>query len=259
MDADKMLIRCSSIGKIMTNGTDRKSIGKTAKSYLKQIYREQRYDRTYEFSSKYTRKGTDQEELAITLFSLVTGTMFKKNKQRLSDDFLSGEPDLFAGDLIDRATEGWDTKCSWDLWTFPVQSDELDDMYYYQNMGYMALTGADKWTTVFCLVNATADLVQGEKRKVYFNMGCPNDTDEAYIEKCIEIEKNMIYDIKQFRDDNPHYDMDCKVWKYDIPEEERIVQFEVQRDDEEIEKIYNRVREARTYIKSLINPVEVVA
>lgn len=49
-------IRCSAIGQIMKNGTDKKSMGETAKSYVEQWIKEQLYGRKKEFSNKYTTK-----------------------------------------------------------------------------------------------------------------------------------------------------------------------------------------------------------
>lgn len=273
-------IRCSAIGNIMGEGksfayeggnpecqhrTSKKSpntctrcgaerAGKVASetmySYLQQVWRENRYDRVYEFDSKYTEKGTVQEELAITLFSLHQNRMFKKNTEKIENEFITGTPDLFIGPSIQEAKEGFDTKCSWNLWSFPFPTDPLNKNYYWQNMGYMALTGAEKWTTVFCLVNATQDLIDKEKKNLYFKMGCPNEDNENYIEGLIRIEKDMIYDYDQFKSDNPNYDLECKVWKWDIPMKERVIMFPVERDEAAIQKIYSRVQECREYVKT---------
>lgn len=253
MNFDNLLIRCSAIGKIMTEPKTNAAkaageLSETTKTYLKELNRSIKYSRQKDFTSKEIEKGLQQEELAITLFSLHTRKYFTKNSKRINNDFLTGEPDLFIGSDIEHAEEGFDTKCSWSLWTFPDADDELDSNYYWQNMGYMALTGAKKWTTVYCLVNAPAEQITAEKQKVWYALGMPDDSNDRYMEKRREIEKNMIFDIKQFRDDNPHYDLDIKDWCYDIPRAERILQFPVLRDEDAIQKIYRKVGKCRAYM-----------
>jgi len=253
MNFDNLLIRCSAIGKIMTEPRTNadKAAGKlseTTKTYLKELYRSIKYSRQKDFTSKEVEKGIQQEELAITLYSLHTKRMFKKNKERIGNEYLTGEPDLYIGQDIYNVEEGFDTKCSWSLWTFPDVADPLDTSYYWQNMGYIALTGAKKWTTVYCLVNAPAEQITAEKQKIWYATGMPDDSNDRYMERRREVEKNMIFDMKQFRDDNPNYDLDIKDWCYDIPRAERIVEFPVLRDEAAIQKIYWMVGKARAYM-----------
>src|SRR5690242_313329 len=56
-----------------------------------------------EVSNKYIEKGHEREEDAITLYSRLTKTNFKKNSIRLSNDFTTGEIDLFEGESIAKA------------------------------------------------------------------------------------------------------------------------------------------------------------
>lgn len=253
MNYDNILIRCSAIGKLMTEprtNADKAAgkLGDTCTSYLAELYRSMKYNRLREYTSKHMVKGIVQEELAITLYSLHTKKYFKKNSERISNSFITGEPDLFIGPDIRNVEEGFDTKCSWDLWTFPYETDELDKGYYWQNMGYMDLTGAKKWTTVYTLVNAPAEQITAEKQRLWYTLGMPDDSNDKYLEKRREIEKNMIFDMKQFRDDNPNYDLDIKDWCYDIPRAERIAEFPVLRDEEAIKKIHLQVTKCRNYM-----------
>lgn len=256
MNADKILFRASAISQIMTGtskGWDmKKSV--TAQNYCKQLFRELKYKRKQSITNKYMEKGLSEEEAAITLLSRVKKNYYKKNEEWITNDFVSGTPDIFEGESINKANQGYDTKCSWGLFTFPFASDELDKEYYYQDMTYMALTGAGKWTTVFCLVNASDTLIDSEKKKAWYQMGC--HADKAFKDKCIAIEKNMIFDMKQFRNDNPLYDFDCEEWDFDIPMQERIIEFEVQRDDKEIERIYNRIKECRAWMNDTLYRME---
>lgn len=252
MNIQDVRIRCSALGLIMTDGTgDTKAkgeLGKTCLSFLADYYRSKKYSREKEFTSKEIEKGIRQEEDAITLLSLEKKIVLKKNDKRLRNDFLTGEPDIFIGKSIETAEEGRDTKCSWSIWTMPTEADKLDKKYYFQDMGYMALTGAKKWTTDYCLVNAPADLIDAEKKKMWWAMGQPDDTSDRYMNARIEIEKNMIFDMAQFRRDEPLYILDCEDWCYDIPRSDRIISFPVMRDEDVIRQMYNRVEKCRNHL-----------
>ena len=231
-------------------------LGQTAKTYLRKLYLEQKYGLRQEFTSKYVEKGKQQEELGITLYSLhkqeTTGKtiFYKKNDIRINNEYLSGEPDLFTGESIYNADEGVDIKCPYGLWTFPFFETALPPQYEWQNHGYIALTGAKQWTTGYTLVNAPASLIDDEKRRVKYAMNLIDaDKDPDYVKKCIEIEKNMIFDMEQFLSDNPWYDLHCKEWKYDIPRSERVKEFVTERDDIKIELVYATVRKCRKYME----------
>ena len=63
-----MKIRASSIGKIMTNPkTKGESLSQTTKTYLQELAVEEVYNIRKEFSSRYTDKGNEVEELSIAL------------------------------------------------------------------------------------------------------------------------------------------------------------------------------------------------
>jgi hypothetical protein len=63
-----MKIRCSAIGKIMTNPkTKGESLSQTTKTYLQELAVEEIYGIRKEFSSRYTDKGNEVEELSIAL------------------------------------------------------------------------------------------------------------------------------------------------------------------------------------------------
>lgn len=255
MDPNSILIRCSAIGKIMTeprvkSEKEAGNLGETAKSYLEDLYKSLKYGREQEYSSKYIDKGIKGEEDAITLLTLTTKMFFKKNDIRINNAYLSGEPDIYVGDSIEKADEGFDTKCSWDLFTFPMFDKVLKPEYYWQNHGYMDLTGAKKWTTAYCLINATPEAIMSEKKSVYYKMDCPRDDDEEYKRRCIDIEKNMIFDMKLFKKQYPGFDLDIKMddWVYDIPREERVRKFTIERDEEVIKRIHAQVEKCRKYI-----------
>lgn len=115
-------------------------------------------------------KGNACEEDSITALSRVTKILFKKNDIRLSNEFVTGEPDLFLGESIYNAERTDDTKTSWSAHTFfRAKNSELDKAYYWQGMAYMWLTGAKVHYVDFCLVNGTVEAILSEKRKLEWN------------------------------------------------------------------------------------------
>lgn len=243
--------RSSCLGKLMTNDRSGKAMGETAKGYIEQVFIENKYQRSKEYGSKYIDKGNQQEETAITLVSLITGKFFTKNEERIGNDFITGTPDLFIGESILKAKEGRDTKCSFDAFTFPFFETDLKKDYFYQNHGYMWLTGAEEWHTDFCLVNTPLEIITKEKERIYWQMDQPTPENSNYIDKLIELEKNSIFDIKDFKSDYPDYILTCQDWKFDIPKEERLKTFSVKRDEKIIQAIKERVIEANNYYNTL--------
>lgn len=223
----------------------------TTISYLREIYREQKYGRRNEFESKYTEKGKVQEENAITLFCKINRLFYKKNTERLNNEFITGEPDIHNGETIRTCTHGVDIKCSWSLFTFPYPEDKLCDAYEWQNQSYMFLTGAEMWTTAYCLMNAPGNLITNEKKSIWYKMDMPDEGEAEYVEKCIEVEKNMIFDMTEFRKENPGFDLHCTDWHYDIPLNDRLVRYESTRNEDCIERIKKEVTEARKCLNQM--------
>lgn len=235
------------------------NLSATTKEFLKQIFLEQIYGRRKEITSKHMEKGTLQEEAAITLYCRVTKKLYKKNKVRVKNDFVTGEPDLVDNEDIYKTEEGVDIKCSWSVFSFPFADDELSKDYKWQNQNYMYLTGAKRWKTAFCLVNAPAYLINDEKRRAFYKAGSPDEDNNPveyarYIEDCIEIEKNMIFNLAEFKEENPNYDLDIPLseWVFDIPLKERIIEFVTERDDFLIASIEPAVIKGRQFLNSLV-------
>lgn len=257
IDFDKIKIRCSALGELMT-GLETKGWGMdksvTAQKYLRKLHRGMQWNRRKDVTSKYMDKGLKEEENSLTLLSLTTRVFFKKNDKRIENDWLSGEPDTYVGESILKAKEGYDVKSSWDWTTFPYPNDELESEYEYQALGYIDLTGADCWNIAHCLVNTPANLILQAKKSLWFSMDCPDEDSTSkdailYREKCIDIEKNMIVDMVQFQKDNPVFDFHCPEWTFDIPKEERIRIVTVARDDKRIQLIHDRVVAGREWMK----------
>jgi len=234
MNWNEILIRCSSIGYLMTEpkekaAKDAGELSKTAKTHLKSVYIQEKYGRQKDVVTKQMQKGIEVEEDSITLLSRVQKKMLYKNEERLYNDYITGLPDIFEGESIRSATSITDIKSSYDLFTFMANVGEpLDSNYYYQLQGYMALSGATKSYIAYCLVNTPDHIINGEKYRLLKSMDVISDESPEYIKEALKIEKNMTFD--------------------DIPKEERVLIFPVERDEIAINKVYQKVIKAREYL-----------
>jgi hypothetical protein len=103
-----MIIRCSSLGKIMTNSRSKTDLlSKTCKSEIESLVKQKLYGYNTYISSKYLSKGIQLEDKSIELYNEVFFTNHIKNETRLSNDWITGECDINADDLI------IDIKTSW--------------------------------------------------------------------------------------------------------------------------------------------------
>lgn len=231
MNADEIKFRCSSLGHIMTEPRSKsETLSETCKVHLVDVFVRAKYGRQTDISNRFIEKGLMVEEDSITLFSRVNKQYFKKNVERLQNDFISGTPDLFTGKSINEAELVIDIKSSWDIFTFfRAQAKDLNKLYYWQLQGYMALTGAPSATLAYCLVNTPDILIQDELRKLQWKMGVIDpEASEHYKAAAKEIELLSIYD--------------------DIPLIERLFTIDFTRNDDDIERLYKRVADCRNYM-----------
>ena len=258
-NADKLLFRCSALGNLMTEPQKKsETISEGTKTYLIDVFIADKYKRREEIKSKFLDKGNEREEDSITLLSRIHKKFYKKNELRLNNDFITGITDCYLGEEIEKATETLDTKSSWSAHTFfRAQKDKLNTMYKWQGVGAMWLTGANKHTVAYCLVNGTSKAIDDEKRKMSYSVNAIDvQTSPDYIEKAKQIEINHIFDIQSFSDENPGYDF-CNeleidngvvTWAFDIPKEERLFTFVFDRDETEIERLQNRIKDCRVWM-----------
>ena len=158
--------RCSSLGKLMTEPKTLKegplSVG--ARTYIRELAAQEIFGVDFEVSSKEMEKGIECEQASIDLLNRVCGLSLLKNTERRSNDFLTGECDLFNAP----ARRGHDIKTSWSLKTFPIaEVDCIDKLYEWQCRGYMALWNADEWQVNYCLVDTPDRLIGYEPLQLH--------------------------------------------------------------------------------------------
>lgn len=218
-------IRCSALGKIMTNARSKSEVlSKTCKSYLQELAIEEMYGIKKEFSSRYTDKGIAVERNSIDLIqeNCDFGFMYK-NEEHFENDYLTGTPDVNTDNIL------LDVKSSYDATTFPWFEEEIPNKdYYYQLQGYMALTGKRKSVLAYCLVNTPFQIVEDEVRRAHWQEHLIDESEELRAD--VEARHNFDH----------------------IPPEKRIKTFEVRYDKEVVKAIYERIEECRKYYETLI-------
>lgn len=218
LNVNNVLIRCSSLDAIMTEGKKAGELSVACKDELLKIFLFEKYGRSKHFTSKYTDKGNFCEMEAIKLYSRFKRDFFQKNEARMKNGFIVGTWDILKNETI------YDIKCAWDLESFWKNRVNLLKNYQYQMHGYMALTGAKKAIIAYCLVNTPDHIIDNEKRFLSYKL-----TGDDYELGCKEIDNNSKYD--------------------DIPVAERVFEFIIERDESVIERINARVTQCRQWMQ----------
>jgi hypothetical protein len=92
----------------------------------------------------------------------------------------------------------------------------------------MALSGANTAYIAYCLVDTPQSIIEGEKYRLLKAMDVVSEEDPDFKEAATRIELNMTFS--------------------DIPKEERVLIFRVERSETIISKIYERVEKAREFL-----------
>jgi hypothetical protein len=156
-------IRASSLADIMTDpkGKD-ETLSVGAKSAITKQAKEFVYGYDEKFSSKYTEKGLLSEDRSIDLLNSVLFTEYKKNTERKTNDWLTGEADLVTPNQI------IDIKTSWSLSTFPCLASEGENKTYeWQLRAYMMLWDLDQAQIAYCLVSTPDHLIGYEDKALH--------------------------------------------------------------------------------------------
>lgn len=233
----KFIARASNIGKLMTNDRSGKGPGKTAITELEKMAAFDKYGYQEHFSNKYTEKGINNEQLGIEMAKRQLGWFDvdpNAPKIRLFNDWLTGEPDVHT------ATLGADIKCSFDWFTYPKMEVECPNKdYFYQMQAYMALSEKKEWSLVYVLTDMPEQMIIDEARRMAWKMASLPTYFKMSQEEIEEVAQEKIQSQYTFGQ---------------IPEEKRVKEFLIQRDDlvisdmkdrvEFLQSIYNQIYEA---------------
>lgn len=203
-----------------------------AKSFIRRLYGQIKYGKcsvSQYKGTKYTNKGILAEQDSLNLINFIDGTDYIKNEQRIQNEFLSGIPDSWRGESIYNADYVPDVKTSWDFETFIENVGKpLNPLYWWQQQGYFGLTGASAGEVSYCLVNTPESIIQGEKERLARRLDAVTTESPEYRLAEALLVNNMTFD--------------------DIPVLERRLKFDVKRDDDAIQRIYDKVPLCRDYL-----------
>ena len=159
----KIIFRASSLADIMT---DPKAKGETlsvgAKTAITKLAKEAVYGYDERISSKPMQKGIQVEDQSIELLNSVLFTSYTKNTERKTNEWITGECDIFTGSKI------IDIKSSWSLATFPALAEDGENKTYtWQLAAYMWLWNVDSAAIAYCLVSTPEELIGYEDRQLH--------------------------------------------------------------------------------------------
>jgi len=194
-----MKIRSSALGKIMTNPRSKKeTLSAGCKTYIKELVKEDLFNYKSTIDSKYLTKGIDMEDTSIDLYNEVHGTLYLKNTERLSNEFITGECDINSEDKI------IDIKSSWSLETFPPSPEDINNKdYEWQLRAYMWLYNKPKAELAYCMVSTpdyllkdwdNLDIHKVDKHDPFLRVTCisferDRDKEQEIMERVIECGK----------------------------------------------------------------------
>jgi hypothetical protein len=125
-----------------------------------------------------------------------------------------------------------DTKCSWDAFSFmPKIMEEPDKMYYYQIQGYLSLWNKPRGRVSYCLVDTPDNIIQGEKYKLLRSMDVISEESPEFLAAAKKLESNMKFS--------------------HIPIHLRVINHYINRDEEVIAAIPQKVAKAREFLAEL--------
>lgn len=202
-----------------------------AKTFLKTWIKQKLFERKEEWKLLVVEKGLAVEQLGIEMVMRVLGIDgLDKNEEFFDNDYMHGFPDVLTNEMVR------DIKSSWDLFTFPMFETKMpNEDYWWQLQGYMILTGRQKASVDYVLIDTPMPIILLDLKKLYYQAG-------GVAEEWTPAKYEALYPNYQFND---------------IPEKMRVKSFEVYYDSTVAVKIEQRVKMCREYIESIL-PAEVI-
>lgn len=155
---NNILFRASEVGDIMAY-PDKDTLPKGAMTFLENKASQILLDWREQVDTLPMQKGIEVEDHSIALFNEVTGNFFFKNIERKSNEFLTGECDIF-----DYETSTiWDIKSSYSKKTHKIKMDVKENKtYFWQLVSYAELWGTENAGLARCLVDTPEHLINSK-------------------------------------------------------------------------------------------------
>lgn len=177
-------------------------------------------------------KGKIVELESVATLCIVDGVLYTPNdpKERVSNDYLTGEVDAYLGESIIGSSVIPDIKSIWDYPTFLAKINKpLSLANKYQVQGYMDISGAQEGFIADVLINTPDTVVESIKWKLLRKLGATTDESPEFTEAWQKLLHSMYFD--------------------DIPVKQRVNKKYVQPFTEfERNKLYDRVKYGREYL-----------
>jgi hypothetical protein len=234
IDWNKVKFRASSWGALLAEpklktDKDAGKLSDTCQGELIKIYNLYKYGRKKDITTKQMTKGIQCEDDSIQLFSMVEGELFVKNEHRLENEHFTGHPDIYTGEDITNATQLFDIKTSWEIDSFtPKLVESANKAYIAQLNVYFDLCNCQSGGIVYCLVSAPFGLIEEEKKRLLYKMDVISEESPEFKEAAAEIDHLMTFE--------------------DIDYRERVIKIPVQRDEELIQKMKDKVPRLREWL-----------
>lgn len=206
---------------------DNPELPEGAKTYCQKWLKEQLYNRRKHFTNRYLEKGIQCEDGAIEFSADYHGWEGAcKNDEWFEDDYMQGTPDI----ILELDSHVIDIKNSYDAFSFPLFEDEIPTKgYETQLQVYLALTGHERATLCYCLMDAPLDIMKEEMRRLSWKEGSMGAVSDELYQK---VKSEMTYS--------------------NLIPELRLKTFTVEKDPSVIEELKIRVDMCREYIASLL-------
>lgn len=147
------------------------------------------------------QKGCIVEQDSLILLSVVDGILYKPNvnddgeRERIYNEYLSGEIDAYAGDQIMGAEVIADAKSNWDLPTFLRKTvTKITNDNDWQIKGYMDISGAPKGFIANCLITTPAETTEGIKWRLLNKMNVATEESPVFKAKWDMIKRSMNFE-----------------------------------------------------------------
>lgn len=226
------LIRPSQLGSLMSKGRG-KDFGDTAMKLIQECVLFHKYGiEPRPKTSKHMEKGilNEREGMQMAKDVLNWDIDIDATKVRLFNDYLTGEPD------INQSILG-DIKCSFSSHTYFntfLETEVKNKAYLYQMNAYMMLSGHKQCELVYCLTDTPDHIISDEIQKVTYQllkepMYHEKGMGDAFTLAEAEAERRVLSDSKFGK----------------IPKHKRIKRFIIERDEDLIEQICDRIEKAR--------------
>jgi hypothetical protein len=153
-----------------------------------------------------------------------------KNEERVENKFLTGEPDVYKGEMLMKAKKITDIKSCWDYPIFLKKINTgLDDGNEEQVQGYCDITGAPEGQVSYCLVDMPGIMRTDFKKRLFYQGEYISEESPSFLRKWEELERSMIFS--------------------DIPHRQRVFSIPIERFSEiKRQQVYDRVKVCREWL-----------